>query len=63
MAVRIPALNVEQHHLKRVRGVTAIADEIMIHLPAFAEKQAAERAAWAAPGVSAVDNRVEVNTY
>jgi osmotically-inducible protein OsmY len=29
----------------------------------FAEKRAAERAAWAAPGVSAVDNQLEVNTY
>lgn len=27
---------------------------------AYAEKQEAERAAWAAPGVTAVDNRIAI---
>ncbi len=49
------------------KGITVEVQNATVTLKgevhSFAEKHAAERAAWAAPGVSAVDNQLEVNTY
>jgi osmotically-inducible protein OsmY len=43
--------------------VEAIGGEVILRgkVRSWAEKQEAERAAWAAPGVTKVDNRIEIN--